>query len=187
MPAVPPILQSLLVLLSPFALLLLEGKKLSKIPSLLGLHAKNFLGQAGGGVTLFFVTFGVLLVQTIVFTLFGVADGEKVSGVLQQQSFLTLFAIVFIAPVGEELLFRGYLQKKISSLVGGSDKFGIIITSILFAALHAGFGSVSELAGALTAALIFGWYVSKNKIILPVIIAHALVNVYAVGVSNLAK
>lgn len=187
LPAIPPIVQTLLVLLAPFALLLLETKKPGKIPVLLGIKNEDLLGQLLEGVKLFLLVFVVLLTQAILFGLLGAADAEKVVALLQKQSLITLFAILFIAPIGEELLFRGYLQKKIGSIAGGNEKAGIFFASVLFAALHAGFGSLSELAGAFTAAIIFGFYVSRNKRIIPAIIAHALTNFYAVGVSFIAK
>lgn len=189
MPVLPPIVQSLLLLLAPFALLLLEGNKMRQIPLLLGINFKNLKRQLISGFKLFLLTFVALILQAITLAFFGVADSQKVAAIIAQQTFLTLIAIVLVAPIAEELLFRGYVQKKIASVAPGkhAEKIGVLLSAIVFSLLHAGFGSVSELAGAFTAAIIFGLYVSKNKAIIPVIVAHALVNVYAVVVSLALK
>lgn len=186
LPSPPPIIQSLLALLTPFALLLLEGKKRAKLLGLLGVEKKDLRGQLTHGTKLFLFTFAALLAQTIVLAWLGLADNEKVVEVLQQQSALTLLAIVFLAPVGEELLFRGYLQKKLGFLARNAAA-GVVLSSILFAVLHARFGSVAEIAGAFTASIIFGVYVNKNKLVIPAIVAHALVNLYAVAVALATK
>jgi len=171
MPSIPPILQSLLLLLAPFALLLAEGRSLKKIPSLLGLENKKIIWQIFEGMKLFAFTLALLFLESALFAKFGLEDSGKVVEVLQKQTGITLFAIVAIAPVGEELLFRGYLQKKI----------GIILSSVLFAGLHSGFGSLVEITAALTASLLFGAFVKRNSVVLPAIIAHALINVYSIS------
>jgi len=169
--------QSLLVLVLPFAFLALEKIKPAKMLASLNLRLKNPVGQLLRGVWLFLAVMALLFAQAIIFALLGLSDTSKVEAVLSKQTTLGLLAVLLIAPIGEELLFRGYLLRKI----------GLVASSVLFAALHWGFGSVQELAAALTAALLFGWYVQKNKLLLPAMVAHALVNAYSVVVVFFVK
>lgn len=175
--ALPPTVQSLIVLLAPVALLLLEKKPLHKIPALLGLEGSRLGWQASEGAKLFLLTLAVLFVEVFFLEKLGWNDSAKVADVLLRQDAVTLLAIVSLAPLGEELLFRGYLQKKT----------GVVISSALFAGLHYGFGSAAELAAAFSASLIFGWFVRANKVVLPAVIAHALVNAYSLATVFLAK
>lgn len=50
---------------------------------------------------------------------------------------ITVFAIIFVVPVIEEMLFRGFLQSWLTTLVSKSK--AIIITSIIFATFHFSF------------------------------------------------
>ncbi|MHB1418505.1 MAG: CPBP family intramembrane glutamic endopeptidase [Bacillota bacterium] len=58
--------------------------------------------------------------------------------ILEAQSkrdlFVTLFAGVVIAPVGEELYFRGFLYNALKARMG--VRLGIILASLVFAAMH---------------------------------------------------
>ncbi len=186
MPVFPPIIQSILILLAPGGLLLLEKTPPKKIPGALGVEKKNLLQQLFSGVKLFLLVFAALLAEMLLLNLLGAGDAQKVVDIIRKLDAATLLAVVFIAPVGEELLFRGYLQKKFGSL-SKNGLLGVLLASALFAALHAGFGSVSELLGAFTAALLLGEFVRKNRVILPAIVAHALVNAYSVAVSLYAQ
>ena len=84
-----------------------------------------------------------------------------------------LISIIFISPICEELLFRGVFLNKLKIIVPTS--FAIIITSILFGALH-GYGSIIS-------AFVFGvcmciLYLKTNNI-LTCILAHFLNNLLA--------
>ncbi|MDP3741684.1 MAG: CPBP family intramembrane metalloprotease, partial [Candidatus Micrarchaeota archaeon] len=87
---------------------------------------------------------------------------------------LPLLAIIVAATLGpfaEEVFFRGFLQKYL----------GVFITAVIFAVLHYGFGSVTEIIGAFTAGLILGYWVKyRNTNLWPAIIAHALYNLLSI-------
>ena len=85
------------------------------------------------------------------------------------QSPLGAVAIGVSAGVGEELLFRGALQ----------PKFGIILTSVCFALLHANYGLSFVTLGVFGMALIFGFMRMRYGTV-AAMITHGLVNFVAV-------
>lgn len=90
-------------------------------------------------------------------------------------SFLTggLIATIFISPISEELIFRGVFINRLKLIV--PTIFAILISSLLFAALHS-FGSIFS-------AFIFGICISilylKTGNIFVAIFAHFLNNLFA--------
>ena len=86
--------------------------------------------------------------------------------------FFNLLVIAIIPAIGEELLFRGYLQQKITQCLGKSH-VAIIITAILFSAIHMQFqGFLPRFALGLMLGYLFYW---SGSLWLP-IIAHLLNN-----------
>jgi len=87
-----------------------------------------------------------------------------------------LLVIAIIPAVGEELLFRGYLQQRMTHWLG-KPHVAIIITAILFSAIHMQFqGFLPRFALGLVLGYLFYW---SGSLWLP-IIAHLLNNAMAV-------
>ena len=101
---------------------------------------------------------------------FHLLDAQKVSDILLREPRFTLILAFTLAPIGEELLFRGYLQKRI----------GILLSSIIFAFLHYGYGSYSEILAAFAVSIVLGLNVRDKKSIYPAILAHALWNLLSI-------
>ena len=90
--------------------------------------------------------------------------------------FFNLLVIAIIPAIGEELLFRGYLQQKMTQWLG-KPHMAIIITAILFSAIHMQFqGFLPRFALGLVLGYLFYW---SGSLWLP-IIAHLLNNAMAV-------
>ena len=90
--------------------------------------------------------------------------------------FFNLLVIAIIPAMGEELLFRGYLQQKMTQWLG-KPHVAIIITAILFSAIHMQFqGFLPRFALGLVLGYLFYW---SGSLWLP-IIAHLLNNAMAV-------
>ena len=86
---------------------------------------------------------------------------------------LGLIATIFVSPIAEELIFRGVFLNQFKSLV--PPLFAVLISSLLFAALHP--------FGSLTSAFIFAicmaiLYIKTDNILVP-IFAHFLNNLFA--------
>ncbi len=159
---------SIVILLVPFILLKLERKN--------NYRKELFLTKIDFGKTiiqalqLFAIAFIILLVEGLLLSQVGAADNGIVAKVIYRQDFITLLMAVTIGPIGEELLFRGYLLKKI----------GVPLQALLFGALHYGYGSVSEIVAALAVGLVLGYYVQKKNNIYAPILAHALYNLFSI-------
>ncbi|MCL4440671.1 MAG: CPBP family intramembrane metalloprotease [Firmicutes bacterium] len=93
---------------------------------------------------------------------------------------LNLFYMVFFVGIGEELLFRGLIQRNLSSLLGW--KWGLVGTSLLFSILHLTWRSLPEMFFVFFAGLIFGiFYLRTGSLISPILI-HGLNNTVLVAV-----
>jgi membrane protease YdiL (CAAX protease family) len=79
------------------------------------------------------------------------------------------------AGIGEELLFRGVLQ----------PRYGIVLSSLLFTALHSQYGLSFVLAGLFGLSIVLG-LVAKHFGTTHAIVAHAIYNMVAVAASSLS-
>lgn len=98
--------------------------------------------------------------------------------------FFILMAVV-LAPLAEELFFRGMLFPAFARRLGVAA--GIVISALLFAVLHVGTGATADLApNAILAALIFplglllAWIYHRRGTLLAPILVHAVFNLLAV-------
>ncbi len=78
--------------------------------------------------------------------------GNPVAAALDGASVLTIFIFcVLVAPVGEELLFRGLLYRCLAPF---GERAYILLGAVLFAAFH---GNLYQAPGAFMAGLLFAW------------------------------
>ncbi len=91
-----------------------------------------------------------------------------------------LFYMLFFVGLGEELLFRGLIQRNLSRLFGW--KWGIFSASALFSIMHLTWRSVPELFFVFIAGLVFGGlYIRTKSLFLPVLV-HGVNNTVLVSV-----
>ncbi|MFA6908206.1 MAG: type II CAAX endopeptidase family protein [Candidatus Micrarchaeia archaeon] len=93
-----------------------------------------------------------------------------------------------LAPLCEEMFFRGFLFRKASEWVGRLMPAGIgmrgglpwaagaLLSSLLFAAMHASYGSYAELAVAFSVGAVLCIGVKKTGSLVPAVLAHAAFN-----------
>ncbi|MCX6804080.1 MAG: CPBP family intramembrane metalloprotease [Candidatus Diapherotrites archaeon] len=126
------------------------------------------------GALKLFVLLGVIsIVISIILSLFGITDIEKVGDLmiaLSKEQLVWFIATMIIAVFIEEVFFRAFLQKKT----------GIIISSAVFAVFHYGYGSIGEIIGAFVLGLILAWWFKKNNSILQNYLGHLLYNIFAI-------
>jgi membrane protease YdiL (CAAX protease family) len=142
-----------------------------------------------GGVANFGRSF--LLGMTALAALIGVGVLYSVSGiglgshgdVLREESLdwvpliaSNLIVAVVIAPVGEEIVFRGFLHGALRARLG--PVLAAVPGSLLFAALH-GY-SIPGLIGVFFFGLVFTWIYERSGSLLPGMIAHSLFNLVLV-------
>ena len=167
---------SLFSLLLPslaFAYLAHSGKSFSESLSDFGIFQNLRIAKILGIAILLFLMIFVLeisitLISTITNTQIETNACYAVNGM---PSWFILF-IVLIGPIDEELFFRGFLVKRI----------GIIPSALLFAILHAGYGSTFgiDIIAAFIFGLLAGYIFKKTNSIYPTTISHMLINSIAV-------
>ncbi|MGD0510328.1 MAG: type II CAAX endopeptidase family protein [Candidatus Micrarchaeaceae archaeon] len=118
------------------------------------------------GVGVFFVIVLFSLALTAFSTVTNVQLPTNVQQVLAGTPLYFLIFTFLIAPINEEIFFRGFLVPRL----------GIIISAVLFAIVHLSYLSVSEFLAAFVFGLIAGYVYKKTQSLYPSIVAHMIVN-----------
>lgn len=84
---------------------------------------------------------------------------------------LTIIYTCVVAPVTEELLYRGFVQKAFSKV---SQRFGIVMSALFFGLGH---GNIAQFALAFLLGIFLGYISVKHNSIIPSMIVHAAVNI----------
>lgn len=125
------------------------------------------------------ILIGISLFAAMLIVEFGISAFSQVThislptNVQQVLAGLPVYFFVFtflIAPINEEIFFRGLLVNRI----------GIIPSALLFALLHFGYASVSEFVAALIFGLIAGYVFKKTGSLYTTITAHILLNMLTI-------
>lgn len=89
-----------------------------------------------------------------------------------------LFFVALTAGVTEEIVFRGYLQPRLETLLK-NPYLSILITATLFALLHLGYGTVQNVVGPFVIGVVFSAYYWKFRNIKILMVCHFLIDVIA--------
>lgn len=84
------------------------------------------------------------------------------------------FIIILIGPIAEEIFFRGYLLEQLRKLTSSSS--AILIQSVIFALTHLFYRGIFNSIFAFLFGLIVGSWRIKFRSLLPLIIAHIILN-----------
>ena len=90
---------------------------------------------------------------------------------------LAVVAMAVLAPIVEEMMFRGAIQGYLMRR-SSNPWTGIIITAIIFGAIHM---NPQQVVYATMLGIIFGWIYYRTRSLLPVIVGHVLNNSIAVA------
>lgn len=94
------------------------------------------------------------------------------SSIIYGESFYSTFiALVIVAPITEELLFRGVILSGLSSKYG--SRKAVILTSLLFGLFHL---NPVQIIGAIFVGLVLGWMKLKFDSIVVPIVFHGIYN-----------
>ena len=124
------------------------------------------------GVGLGLIEYVILANKALIATGIATASTSELIG-------LSIVMIFFVAFV-EELLFRVLLQTPLIQRTGAIA--GILITSVVFGAMHAGYASVYELFFTIGASVVFGVAFYKTKSLPFVVTMHAVDDILLFGV-----
>ena len=88
----------------------------------------------------------------------------------------TLPALILLVGTGfnEEFVFRGVMQSASRQALG---KLSIVYVAVVFAVLHLGYKSVSDVAFVFAVGLLFGWLVARTRSLLGVTLSHGATNI----------
>jgi membrane protease YdiL (CAAX protease family) len=84
-------------------------------------------------------------------------------------------ALILVVSTGllEELIFRGLLQRTGEDVLG---RWGMPYVAALFAVLHIGYRSLSDVVFVFVVGLFLGWVVQRTRSLVGVTLAHGLTN-----------
>lgn len=123
----------------------------------------------------------IIIVMTPVSLLLKAYGAYKVSpmikivkSIVSNHRLLIPFTVI-TAGIVEEYLFRGYIQPRLE-LVLKNAFASIFITSLLFAAVHIGYGTLGNVIGPFVIGLIFSVYYWKYRNIYTLMICHILID-----------
>lgn len=90
----------------------------------------------------------------------------------QGEAAMISLILLFITSPGEEIFWRGFVQKRLVSRFGGRN--GWLIASGVYAAVHIASGNFMLTMAALVAGLFWGWLYQRERNLVPCIVSHAL-------------
>jgi membrane protease YdiL (CAAX protease family) len=186
------IAQSFIFSFVVLAYLFASGRSLRQALARLGLARKQWKSAyIAYGIAIFVSIFILEILLGVFQAVTGVQLPTNVAKLFSGLPFYFLLFSVFIAPINEEILFRGFLVPGIGNVLLSGRKnarrgtaayksamwAGIILSALLFGVLHyLSYNSISELIAALVFGLIAGYVRIKKDSLYPSIIAHMLVN-----------
>jgi len=109
--------------------------------------------------------------------------GHKLLGVLQHSDSLgatvgLIGSAVLVAPVLEEVIFRGLVQTALLDIFGRSRRWAVILlASFIFTVVHVDISAPQALGGLFVLAVILGWLYERYGSLLPCILVHMGFNV----------
>ena len=124
----------------------------------------------------------VTLAITGIFLLAGTLDTKNVYDKVVLLPWPVLILAFTLAPLGEEMFFRGFIFRKMSGWLGARLNgalpwiIGALFSSLLFSLMHASYGSVAELAVAFAVGLVLCVGVKKTNSLVPAVLAHVAFN-----------
>jgi hypothetical protein len=121
--------------------------------------------------------FAVIFAIGLSLTLLGfdITDAGNISELELYFSLPSMFILLTVQPVGEEIFFRGFLFDKINYLTG--EKTAVFSTALLFGIAHLSYGKMYSAVMTGILGIILGYVVIKTKNLSSAIIAHVLFNV----------
>lgn len=159
------------------ALLFLYANKVEKLPLLIWKETEYFLKFSVGAIlkTLLKLLLVVYLVGilSLLFHLKTKSPHLNETLILFHKNFFLLFFTCVTAGVTEELIFRGYLLPRLEILLKNT-KWAIILSSLLFGALHYRYGTLVHVIGPIVMGFVFAIQYQKYRNIKIVIVAHFL-------------
>ena len=161
------LISGLLTIAIVLAFYLLRRKKLSEALWLRPVSAPAMLAGASLAPALYFV---VVIVLTVLPAAWTESYGEASSGI-STDSVLGVISVAVVAPVAEELIFRGLVTNRLSRVMPGW--LAVLLSAAVFGACH---GELVWFCYAFVLGALFGLIDLRAGSVLPSILGHAVFN-----------
>ncbi|KYK23056.1 hypothetical protein AYK21_06620 [Thermoplasmatales archaeon SG8-52-2] len=110
-------------------------------------------------------------------------DLSNIPDIQRLFSWPTIFLLVTIQPIGEEIFFRGFLFEKIEKYSGSVP--AVFFTAFLFGIAHMSYGKIFPVLMPMVMGVILGFIILKTKNLYSSIIAHVAFNVTSLTLAYL--
>lgn len=167
-----------------------------KLAGLVPLRPLRDLGVALLAVpAMVLLAMGVLFAFLFIYLQFGGAlpkDGHELIGVLKETQSTTvivllIFSAVIVAPITEELFFRGLVQTALLATIGPKYRWtAILIAALFFGVIHAAVVPAIMLPSLVMVGVVLGWVYERTGSLLCCILTHAGFNAFSIGITLLA-
>jgi uncharacterized protein len=143
--------------------------------------SRHDLGLTGGLRLTYLIPFGILIGAGIGLLEYAILANNALiqNASASELTQLSIVMIFFVALV-EELLYRVLLQPQLIKRSGAVA--GILITSVIFGAMHAGYTNIYEILFTFGASIVFGVAFYKTKNLPFVVTMHAVDDILLFGV-----
>jgi len=171
----PDVIEALFIpfLLIAISLYVYSGRSAKELAADTGLRENPGARKAVFGSLLWFlILMASIALSALILMAFGINDRAAVLEKVQSFSIPLIITGVTIAPVAEELFFRGVLL----------NKAGIIPSSLLFAVAHVSYGSIGEIVSAFIAGVVLCKARQSEKTLVIPIIVHIMINAISMSV-----
>uniref|UniRef100_UPI0004691B2F CPBP family intramembrane glutamic endopeptidase n=1 Tax=Pantoea sp. IMH TaxID=1267600 RepID=UPI0004691B2F len=112
-------------------------------------------------------------------------DGSIQSVQISISQVLPLFFAVFVVPFYEECIYRGCLVDFLYSIFKTNLIIPVVLTSVIFSAMHTQYSSLLGFTVLFTISLIFSFARFKSGSLLPSMILHSLMNAFVIALNIL--
>lgn len=112
-------------------------------------------------------------------------DGSIQSVQISISQVLPLFFAVFVVPFYEECIYRGCLVDFLYSIFKTNLIIPVVLTSVIFSAMHTQYSSLLDFTVLFTISLIFSFARFKSGSLLPSMILHSLMNAFVIALNIL--
>jgi membrane protease YdiL (CAAX protease family) len=165
------------------------ASKVERQPLLIIKENKTTIGFFVGSVVVLYLLYIAAAIVSAFPILFGFRDDLSVikmlARILKGHYWLTVF-VALTAGVTEEVIFRGYILTRLLQLTK-NPVVAIVVSSLLFSAMHYKYNSLHELIFAFLIGIIFGIYYLKYCNIKAVILVHFLIDIISMTVAQYLK
>jgi membrane protease YdiL (CAAX protease family) len=167
----------LLVIIPVIWYYIVNNYDLQKIVKKLKLTSENIDVAFLWGIISVIIIFIIFFAIELILIALGV-DPEDLGNIQDLEKYFTpatLFILVSVQPIAEEIFFRGFLLDKIESYAG--QNVAIFSTAILFGLAHMSYGKIYPVLFPMIMGVILAYIVIKTRNIYASIFAHITFNI----------